>query len=104
MLSSLNLPRATPGRCRYCKCTDQRACPEGCSWYDDCATVCSSAVCVARFRLALAGAMKKLLHIGLQKQKTRALSCYHEAAVIIENLRAELAVDAAHAKTEAQEA
>lgn len=88
--SSLNLPRATAGRCRYCKCTEQRACFEGCSWYDDCATVCDSLPCVARYRLALVTAQKKLLKIGLDKQRLRALSCYSEAAVIAGILADEL--------------
>jgi hypothetical protein len=29
------------GTCRYCTCTDDRACEGGCSWADDAHTVCS---------------------------------------------------------------
>lgn len=38
---------ARSGICRYCLCTDERACPDGCSWHDKAHTVCSSAPCVA---------------------------------------------------------
>ena len=27
------------GVCKYCGCTQDRACPEGCGWVDDGATV-----------------------------------------------------------------
>lgn len=89
--SSLNLRWRNYGKCRFCRCTDREACPEGCTWYDIQHTVCDSPICVARFRLALAVAMKKLLKIGLDKQQLSALSCYHEAAVIVEDLRQQLA-------------
>lgn len=39
------LPGPIPGMCRYCHCTEQRACPEGCSWMDTGRTVCSSEAC-----------------------------------------------------------
>jgi hypothetical protein len=29
------LPAAVPGVCRYCRCTEQRACAGGCTWIDD---------------------------------------------------------------------
>jgi hypothetical protein len=94
----MNLAPAQPGRCRYCRCTDRCACPEGCSWYDDQATVCDSPLCVARFRLALANAISKLLRIGLKKQQGQRLSCYSMAAVIIDELRKELAMEVRDAK------
>lgn len=40
------LMEARSGICRYCLCTDERACPDGCSWYDKAHTVCSTASCV----------------------------------------------------------
>lgn len=30
------------GRCVCCGCTDERACPDGCSWADDFHTLCSA--------------------------------------------------------------
>jgi hypothetical protein len=44
------LPRPASGVCRYCKCTDQRACPDGCSWIGAERTVCSNPLCVAKFK------------------------------------------------------
>jgi ParB/RepB/Spo0J family partition protein len=29
------IARATPGTCRVCGCTEENACPEGCSWVDE---------------------------------------------------------------------
>lgn len=37
------------GICRYCKCTDRRACRNGCAWLDPERTVCSSTRCWAKF-------------------------------------------------------
>ncbi len=31
-----------PGTCRYCNCTDERGCPDGCAWADDTHAVCTS--------------------------------------------------------------
>lgn len=31
----------TPGRCRWCGCTDERACAAGCAWADRAHTLCS---------------------------------------------------------------
>ena len=36
------LRRAEPGVCRKCGCTDEQACPEGCSWVDKKHTLCSA--------------------------------------------------------------
>jgi hypothetical protein len=47
--SSVKLPPAPPGRCRYCRCTDARACEGGCAWYDRERTVCDSPDCVLKF-------------------------------------------------------
>lgn len=33
--------KGTSGQCRYCRCTDDHACPGGCSWIDPLHTVCS---------------------------------------------------------------
>jgi len=44
------------GTCRKCKCTDEKACPEGCSWVDASQTLCSSCDvcgCGARFKNAV---------------------------------------------------
>lgn len=46
------------GRCRYCFCSDDRACllsniggeEQGCSWIDESRTVCSRPSCVAKAR------------------------------------------------------
>ena len=35
--------------CAYCGCTEQRACPDGCGWFDANHTVCTSNACVQRF-------------------------------------------------------
>jgi hypothetical protein len=44
------LPGPTPGMCRYCRCTEQRACAAGCWWlYPDDRTVCSSPECEAKW-------------------------------------------------------
>jgi hypothetical protein len=48
------LPATTPGRCRYCRCTDALACDDGCTWLDTQHTVCSSSECVQRWAFALA--------------------------------------------------
>lgn len=40
----------TTGTCRYCECTDDKACEVGCAWADDAhtvCTVCQTAVTVA---------------------------------------------------------
>jgi hypothetical protein len=31
-----------PGTCRYCGCSDDRACPGGCGWVDEIHTICSA--------------------------------------------------------------
>lgn len=41
------------GRCRYCRCTDERACDDGCSWADLQNTVCDSQECLRRWAEAL---------------------------------------------------
>lgn len=33
--------RMRPGVCRFCGCTETRACPGGCSWANATRTVCS---------------------------------------------------------------
>jgi hypothetical protein len=33
---------AEPGVCRYCGCTEARACPEGCEWADEDQTICTA--------------------------------------------------------------
>jgi hypothetical protein len=43
------LPGPIPGICRYCRCSEMRACRGGCSWIDFQRTVCSTPSCVARF-------------------------------------------------------
>ncbi len=30
-----------PGVCQFCGCTEERACPQGCSWTDEDATLCT---------------------------------------------------------------
>ncbi|HEY5054686.1 MAG TPA: hypothetical protein VII58_00910 [Acidobacteriaceae bacterium] len=42
------LPGPIPGVCRYCKCTEQRACPGGCGWGDLEETVCSAPECMTK--------------------------------------------------------
>ena len=37
----------TRGVCRYCGCTDDRACPGGCAWVDTAHTKCSA--CLERY-------------------------------------------------------
>jgi hypothetical protein len=39
------LPGPVPGVCRYCRCTEARACPGGCAWIDADSTVCSAPAC-----------------------------------------------------------
>jgi hypothetical protein len=39
------LPGPTPGVCRYCHCTERRACPGGCAWLYPERTVCSNPEC-----------------------------------------------------------
>jgi hypothetical protein len=40
---------AGPGICRYCGCTDDYACEEGCWWVDKAHTVCSNDACCDRY-------------------------------------------------------
>jgi hypothetical protein len=42
------LQGAVPGMCRFCKCTEQRACPGPCRWLDAERTVCSNLECAAK--------------------------------------------------------
>jgi hypothetical protein len=30
-----------PGQCRWCNCTEENACPDGCAWVDRAQTLCS---------------------------------------------------------------
>jgi hypothetical protein len=47
------LPAPVPGVCRYCRCTERRACVlasgRGCSWLYPEGTVCSNPACEAKF-------------------------------------------------------
>lgn len=36
--------RVEPGRCRWCRCTYTRPCPEGCGWADRAQTLCTACV------------------------------------------------------------
>jgi hypothetical protein len=36
------------GVCRYCGCTDERACPEGCWWLEETHTVCTNKGCIEK--------------------------------------------------------
>jgi len=36
------LPESPAGVCRFCGCTDRAACPGGCAWVDEAASVCST--------------------------------------------------------------
>lgn len=40
------------GVCRYCGCTDDNACDEGCCWVDPQETVCSSDSCIEKYEAA----------------------------------------------------
>lgn len=42
--------KATSGVCRFCGCTEERACNPPCSWVDKNRTICSSVDCMARGR------------------------------------------------------
>ena len=88
--SSVGLPQAFPGRCRYCKCTDARACPEGCSWYDLEQTVCDSLACVKRFVRARVDVLHKQLIEVLREQKPDEDTRLYNAAAITLALRREL--------------
>lgn len=35
-------PYLRPGRCRWCRCTDRAACPQGCGWVDRAQTLCTA--------------------------------------------------------------
>jgi hypothetical protein len=39
------LPGPIAGMCRYCRCTERRACAGGCAWLDSARTVCSNPAC-----------------------------------------------------------
>ena len=43
------LPSPQPGVCRYCGCTENRACPGGCAWMDPQQTACSAEPCRERY-------------------------------------------------------
>jgi hypothetical protein len=53
-ISSASLKGGATGRCRYCRCTDARACPDGCAWLDKEHTVCDSETCRSSFAAELA--------------------------------------------------
>ena len=59
-------------------------------WHDAEGTVCTRIECVLKFNAARLKKVQSLLKVGLDKQKMNALSCYHEAAVIVEALVKEL--------------
>jgi hypothetical protein len=42
------LPGPVQGICRYCGCTERRACPGGCSWANLEETVCSAPECMTK--------------------------------------------------------
>jgi hypothetical protein len=97
-VSSANLPQMKPGRCRYCKCTDARACEDGCSWYDLQHTVCDTTACVDKFFLARLDKCATLLRLGTKIQGAKQLSAHSEAGVIAADLLKEFrrAVTYAH--------
>jgi len=43
------------GRCRWCRCTDSRACEQGCSWSDKAHTLCSSCTSFDRLMRSATG-------------------------------------------------
>jgi hypothetical protein len=43
------LPGSVPGVCRYCRCTEARACAGGCYWLYPEQTVCSNPDCAERY-------------------------------------------------------
>lgn len=45
----------TPGRCRWCGCTDEHGCAMGCSWANRQATLCSECVDLDRAMRTRAG-------------------------------------------------
>ena len=65
--------RERPGRCRWCGCTELKACGAGCSWANRAATLCSACVPVdtmirtvaGRKQLAEAANLAKILDAGL---------------------------------------
>ena len=54
------LPALRAGVCRYCGCTEERACGGGCWWVDVYRTVCSSSVCVERYIGDFAADLRRL--------------------------------------------
>ena len=38
------MPKPIAGRCQYCRCTEERACPDGCSWVSSRRTACTACV------------------------------------------------------------
>lgn len=46
------LAPAPAGTCRYCGCTEAKACAGGCAWVDQDETVCSTPACVAAWKRA----------------------------------------------------
>ncbi|HZL29192.1 MAG TPA: hypothetical protein VFC39_21890 [Acidobacteriaceae bacterium] len=44
------LPYPPSGVCRFCHCTEHRACAGGCSWLDFEKTACSSLACIEKFQ------------------------------------------------------
>jgi hypothetical protein len=44
------LPGAISGMCRYCRCTQLRACAGGCGWLDAEKTACSAQNCLRRWK------------------------------------------------------
>ncbi len=49
------------GRCRFCGCTDARACKGQCFWIDESRTVCSSQRCVDQYFGEYAGRVRELI-------------------------------------------
>lgn len=69
------------GVCRLCGCTDERACPGGCSWVDETHTLCSS--CAAIKAAVLFGNAKKRAEVAskLGPDLSKAEPIQHPCAV-----------------------
>ena len=61
-------PKFSSGRCRYCHCTDDHACDEGCEWIDDAHTVCSNTVCMHRYVMYLERKMREFVRLWLSRR------------------------------------
>ena len=67
MAVGVQIAVVAPGTCRFCGCTDARACRPPCFWIDELRTVCSSRPCVDKYFGEHASRVRELMGV-LQRE------------------------------------